>query len=530
MFAAALQANAEPMAILGADGRSGCENDLCVGQATAPTEALIGSLLQAFPFALMIRCDGTLGALGRFFQCRHGALINSPLAAHFTSPALSDHDDLQGYLKSKICHDGSHERVELIFTSTRPQKAEKACPSTGGLRVAQGPGQADREYLENSTGSQSDCVPSSMPPDDPDAPALPLLGTVLPTGADGGLLFLGTIVPREAGNLVRFGLSISDFGPADPTPEFAMMAEVNAGMLKDSQMMNEQLSTAHMKAVAAQRELEHHRDGLEALVRDRTAMIEVQAAELKEALEQEQRLSAMQRSFVSMASHEFRTPLAIIDGYAQKIERRIEKMAPGDIIERIRKIRLAVKRMTSLMESTLAAAKWEAGRIQITPEPIDIRAMLLDCCQQQRDLATQHEIVVDHQHLPDEIIVDPTSLTQIFTNLISNAIKYSPEADKIDIRGWQEAGDVFISVRDYGIGIDKEDQAQMFTRFFRAKTSVGMPGTGIGLNLAQMLAKEHGGSITLSSERGKGAIFTVKLPRIAAPRTPVGNAACLLEQ
>ncbi len=518
------------MLIPGADDGSTHQHEIGRGQMIAPTEVLIGSLLQVFPFAFAVRADGTLGALGRFFQKRHRRLINSPLAAHFTSPNLPDHDDLVGYLRSKACHDHPNERIELIFIPSHSETAGDVHPSASIPPATERSRQPDQECPEKLAQDRGDNAPSPESLEDASAPALPLLGTILLIEASGDLLFLGTIAPSEAGNLVAFGLSISDFGPADPTPEFAMMAEVNAGMLADSQLMNKQLVTAHEKAVAAKRELEHHRDGLEALVRDRTAVIERQSAELQEALEQEKRLSALQRSFVSMASHEFRTPLAIIDGYAQKIERRIAKMTPDDIIERIGKIRLAVKRMTSLMESTLAAAKWEAGRIEIAPEPIDIRAMLLDCCQLQRELAAQHEIVVDHQGLPDEMIVDPTSLTQILTNLLSNAIKYSPEADKIEVRGWREAGNVLISVRDYGIGIDKEDQGQMFTRFFRAKTSVGMPGTGIGLNLAQMLAKEHGGTITLSSARGEGSVFTVKLPRKATPRAMAGEAVCLLHE
>jgi len=241
------------------------------------------------------------------------------------------------------------------------------------------------------------------------------------------------------------------------------------------------------------------------------------AASLQAALEQEKAMSAMQRNFVSMASHEFRTPLTIIDCNAQKIERRITKMAPGDVVGRVKKVRGAVKRMLSLMESTLAAAKMESGKIEIAPKPIDVRALLLDCCEVQQELATGHRIVVDHQGLPDEMVADPTSLTQILTNLLSNAVKYSPDADLVEVRGWQEAGDVLISVKDHGLGIDEKEQDQMFTRFFRAKTSIGIPGTGIGLNLAQMLAAEHGGAITLASTKGEGSIFTLRLPLTARP-------------
>lgn len=442
------------------------------GSTASPIETLKASLLDIFPLAFLVDREGHLGSLGKFFRERHGHLLGCPLTIAFSSPSVPGDVDLGDYLRS--CP--GKERVDLNFLPpNQPCQSAKAAS--------------------------------------PPSKALHLSGTVISTGLHEEVMFLGTIAPREASNLVHLGLSIRDFGPADPTPEFAMMAEVNASMLADSQLMNKQLTSAHEKAVATQRELEQHRDGLEALVQSRTAIIERQAAELKEALEQEQQLSALQRSFVSMASHEFRTPLAIIDGYARKIERRAADMTTEAIVDHIGKVRNTVKRMMVLMESTLSVAKREAGKISINPVPIDIRAVLLDCCQTQQELTAKHKIMVDHHDLPDQIVADPTSISQILANLLSNAIKYSPEADQIEVRGWQEANDVLISVKDYGIGIDQEDQDQMFARFFRAKTSIGIPGTGIGLNLALMLAEEHEGTIALASIKNEGSIFTIKLPQ-----------------
>ena len=261
------------------------------------------------------------------------------------------------------------------------------------------------------------------------------------------------------------------------------------------------------KALAA------HRDNLEDMVRDRTLVIERQAAELEEALEQERRLSALQRNFVSMASHEFRTPLAIIDSNAQRMERRFRKMTEDDILTRTKKIRNAVNRMVSLMESTLDAAKMEAGTIEIKPVPTDVRSLLTECCEAQREIAAKHEIVVDDKGLPDQIIADPKALIQVFSNLLSNAVKYSPDADRIEIRTWQDASDVFISVRDYGLGMDEDDLQSLFSRYFRAKTSVGIAGTGIGLNLVKMLVEGHEGQITVTSLQGEGSEFIVRLPK-----------------
>ena len=271
-------------------------------------------------------------------------------------------------------------------------------------------------------------------------------------------------------------------------------------------------------------ELKQHRDHLEDLVKDRTVLIERQAEELEKALEQEKTLSALQRSFVSMASHEFRTPLAIIDGNAQRLQRRLAKMSPEDIAASIKKVRTAVKRMMSLIESTLGAAKMEAGKIRISPKSIDVRSIVVDCCEQQQELTPSHRIAIDDRGLPEEMTADPGSVTQIVTNLLSNAVKYSPDADRIDVRGWMEDCEAVITVRDYGLGIDPDEQKKVFTRFFRARTSVGIPGTGIGLNLSHMLAVEHGGSLSFSSIKGEGTTFTLRLPLVVSSGEPQDEA------
>ncbi len=266
------------------------------------------------------------------------------------------------------------------------------------------------------------------------------------------------------------------------------------------------------RVVSLKSELSAHRDHLEDLVQDRTAVIERQAVELEKALESEKRLSALQRGFVSMASHEFRTPLAIIDGNAQMLERSFARMPAHKTEARINKIRSAANRMTTLMESMLSAACMEAGTLQIAPVATDIRALLTECCEAQMDCASSHEVVFDLANLPDQIIADPDALIQTFSNLLSNAVKYSPDADRVEVRGWRDDDDVVISVLDNGLGIDEDDQQQLFNRFFRAKTSAGIAGTGIGLYLVKMLVEKHEGLISVSSGRQKGSEFVVRLP------------------
>ncbi len=268
----------------------------------------------------------------------------------------------------------------------------------------------------------------------------------------------------------------------------------------------------------AERELESHRDHLQELVDDATQSLKHKAVELRQALEKEKELNKLQRDFVSMASHEFRTPLAIIDASAQRIERRVEqnKLTADDLLPRVGKIRSAVARMSRLMESTLTATKMEEGKLTIQTASCDIAAILQENVSRVSEIAQGHRFRVFVDGLPDRIQADSGALDQIITNLLSNAVKYAADAPQIDVIAMRSGAFVTISVRDYGVGIDKEDLDRIGERFFRGKTSTGIEGTGIGLNLVSQLVAMHGGKLHADSQVGQGSTFAVSLP-IAGP-------------
>jgi PAS domain S-box-containing protein len=264
--------------------------------------------------------------------------------------------------------------------------------------------------------------------------------------------------------------------------------------------------------VRDQAELIRHRDHLQDLVDEATIELSERAEELRQALTKEKELNEIQRQFVYMASHEFRTPLAIIDSAAQRMLRKVETLTPQDTAKRVEKIRGAVGRMTRLMESTLDAARIEEGKIDIKISDCDLRFIILDVEMHQIELSQKHSISCDLKDLPDSIQADKGALNQIFSNLISNAVKYSPDANDIHVRGWVEGQFAVVDVKDHGLGIDKQDLPKMFQRYFRANTSSGIAGTGIGLNLVKTLVELHEGSIQVRSEKGTGSVFTVRLP------------------
>lgn len=325
----------------------------------------------------------------------------------------------------------------------------------------------------------------------------------LEAGLKGGAAF-PVIVRDEVGAVLEF---FSD-RPMEP----------NAELLKILSHVCMQISQV-LERETAERELTAHRDHLQELVDNATAELRAKAEELTAALEKERRLNELQQRFVSMASHEFRTPLAIIDSTAQRLMSRAVggKLTLEDASRRIEKIRTTVRRMTRLMESTLAAARMHDGKIKVAIEPCDVRAVVRDVCARQQEISKNHRITCRLGVLPETIQADSGCVEQMITNLLSNAIKYAPDAPDIEVAAHTRDDHVVVSVRDQGIGIDEEELSKIGERFFRATTSTGIAGTGIGLSLVKMLADLHDGSLKVASRKGEGSTFAICLP-IAGPQ------------
>ncbi|WP_134499782.1 sensor histidine kinase [Microvirga pakistanensis] len=236
------------------------------------------------------------------------------------------------------------------------------------------------------------------------------------------------------------------------------------------------------------------------------------ATALQSALERERETTNAYRNFVSMVSHQFRTPLAILDSSAQRILRRSADLSPEELTTRIQKIRNAGSRLTRLVESVLNAAKLDAGRIELNPEPCDLVHLVVDLGERQSELNAHSTIRFDVPESPVPVYCDPTLIEQVFINLLSNALKYSGEDPVVEIKVWTEGARAFCSVRDWGIGIPGDELPKIFDRFYRARTASGIAGTGIGLNFAQRIMHMHGGEIQVESYEAEGSLFTFDLP------------------
>lgn len=257
------------------------------------------------------------------------------------------------------------------------------------------------------------------------------------------------------------------------------------------------------------------RDNALALMSSQRRLIE-QAATLEEALEKEQRLNDQQRNFVSMTSHEFRTPLTIIDGQAQRLIKLNGRLGPAEIAERGARVRSAVQRMTNIMDSLLGATRLLDGQGVYHPVELDPTTVLREACQAHREATRGVNLREDLEDLPAAIMGDPKLLFHAFSNLISNAIKYSPPASPIEVVARHESGRLVVQVRDHGIGIPARDRERLFTRYFRGGNATGIAGTGVGLHLVAMVVALHQGEVIAESLEGVGSTFIVRLPTAAS--------------
>ena len=260
-------------------------------------------------------------------------------------------------------------------------------------------------------------------------------------------------------------------------------------------------------------------------------MLARQAALLEEQLANEQRLALMQRNFVSMASHEFRTPLTIIDGHARRLDKIKETVKPAEIGERAGKVRSAVLRMTHLIDNLLNSSRLIDGGagLYFDPAEMDMTALLQEVCQLHREMVPGPQITERFADVPVRMVGDAKLLFQVFSNLLSNAIKYSPGGGTIEVAAETTADEVVVAISDHGIGIPPSDLDRLFERYHRGGNVSGIVGTGVGLYLVKMAVDLHHGSVEVHSKEGEGSRLTIRLPcHPAAPppdRSPIESAA-----
>ena len=233
---------------------------------------------------------------------------------------------------------------------------------------------------------------------------------------------------------------------------------------------------------------------------------------LKDALQKEKEASNLQKQFINMVSHEFRTPLSIIDGNAQILRRRGMEIGAEGLEKRTRIIRSAVSRLVHMMEDILSSNTLKTGRFELNRENIPLAKIVRDLCDEFSDLSSLHIIDYELKNVPEMAILDKKVLTLTQSNLLSNAVRYSDDDTTIKVRAWTEGKEFCLSVSDEGYGIPDHEKESIFEPYYRGESSSNIAGTGIGLNLVKRLIEMHNGSIDLESQVGVGTTFTIRIP------------------
>jgi signal transduction histidine kinase len=239
-----------------------------------------------------------------------------------------------------------------------------------------------------------------------------------------------------------------------------------------------------------------------------------QAKMLEEKLAHERRLNQQQRNFISMASHEFRTPMTIIDGHAQRLINSQEPMTYENSAVRAKKIRMAIRRMSVMIDNILQSSKLigENPELYLHPCEFDMRALLHEVCKIHRQILTSANIYEDIGYIPLPVFGDKDMLFQVFNNLVANAVKYSPDGGMINVKARVEGNRLIASVRDEGIGIPEQDIGHLFECYFRGSNVKAIVGTGVGLFFVKNVIELHHGNVNVSKNDKKGSTFTVDMP------------------
>ena len=275
------------------------------------------------------------------------------------------------------------------------------------------------------------------------------------------------------------------------------------------------------KEKEAEEQIRHYASQLEKLVEERTLSLQESVKELQEAkevvsksLEKEKELSQMKSRFVSMASHEFRTPLSSIQLSASLIEKYKQQSDGINISKHVSKIKNSVGNLTTILDDFLSLERLEAEKIEPAFSKFDIVKLAEEITEEMQLIAKREQnIIYQHTGLQSSVVLDQNLLRNCIINLISNAIKYSGENTFIEFNTELTDTECIIIVKDNGIGIPASDHKHLFEPFFRANNTGNIPGTGLGLNIILRYASLMGGKVSFSSLVNQKTIFTLNFPQ-----------------
>jgi PAS domain S-box-containing protein len=261
---------------------------------------------------------------------------------------------------------------------------------------------------------------------------------------------------------------------------------------------------------------------LEAKVEERTLILkealqrlEESQEELSAALNKEKELNEIKSSFVSMASHEFRTPLSTVLSSASLISKYTQTEDQDKRNRHIKRIKDSVKHLNNLLEDFLSLGRLEEGKIQVNVESFEVKEFLEEVVEELKASTKQGQQIQIENTVEVPVVTDRRLLKNILINLLSNAVKFSAEHTCVRMAAMRIDNKLVISVKDEGMGISEEDQQHLFSSFFRGKNVINIQGTGLGLHIVKRYADLIHAEVRLKSQLGTGTIVTIELPNLS---------------
>ena len=336
---------------------------------------------------------------------------------------------------------------------------------------------------------------------------------------------------RKDGSTFPIEISLSYLKHNDQTLVVAFITDISLRkkheqVLEDQRIkLEEYTSELESKVKGRTRELEHLNMGLQTQIQERKLAekalqkslenIKKAEKEILKSLEKEKELSELKSRFVSMASHEFRTPLTTISASANLIDKYPKTDQQDKRKKHVVRIGNSVKNLIGILNEFLNMEKLESGAVYLKKSKVNMREILDETIEEMR-LTLKKNQHIDCYYAEDfQVETDPHLLKNLLYNLVSNASKYSDEGSEILVHGKATDKKIHIEVTDHGIGIPKKDQKNLFTRFFRAENVTNIQGTGLGLHIVKKYVDLLGGEISFDSEEGKGSTFIVEIPFVS---------------
>jgi two-component system sensor histidine kinase/response regulator len=240
-------------------------------------------------------------------------------------------------------------------------------------------------------------------------------------------------------------------------------------------------------------------------------LIEIQEALLEE-IEFRKRAERKKDEFISIASHELKTPLTSVKGYVQLLERSIDKGDTITVKKHLQKAQVQLEKLNALIADLLDISKIESGKLKFNKKHFDLN-LLLDSIMEVLHQSNPEFTIIRTGTIAQEVFADEMRIEQVIVNFLTNAIKYAPGTSEIQIRVAQHDDQVTVAVRDFGIGIDAEQQQHVFDKFYRVEeTAIHFQGLGIGLYISAEIIRRHNGTVGVKSIFGEGSEFHFQIP------------------